>query len=338
MPKTIQPLLATTDKTLMSQTIEPLGFTIGSILPHGLFILGGSSKIGKSWLALDLCHTVANGGQLWDYPATQGEALYLALEDTPKRIQERLAKIAPAYDLNAPGSIHFVYRAQKLGEGLAEQLAEFLKDNPKTQLIVIDTLQYIRNNGKFNGTYSDDYRDMDALREIIRGRKLTMLLITHNCKSDASDPINKVHGSAGLTGAVDGIFVLEKNKRIGDMARLTISNRDTESYQFDIRFDSNCRWEYIGETGKEENNHEHLCELINHMLDESPGWNGTATQLCAALTVLDPAFSTAPFALSKTLKAQQELLTQHSIICDFARNKTTRSIQLKRKSDQNATV
>jgi len=43
---------------------------------------------------------------------------------------------------------------------------------------IIDTLQYIRNNGKFIGTYSGDYQDIDALRSIIGDRKLTMLLIT----------------------------------------------------------------------------------------------------------------------------------------------------------------
>jgi RecA-family ATPase len=94
-----------TGKTLMSQPIEPLGFTIADILPHGLFILSGSAKVGKSWLALDLCNCVAGGDTIWDYPTTQGEALYLALEDTPKRMRERLAKIAPDYNPDTP-TIH----------------------------------------------------------------------------------------------------------------------------------------------------------------------------------------------------------------------------------------
>ena len=40
---------------LMEQEFEPLRFSIEKILPHGLFILAGSGKIGKSWLALDMC-------------------------------------------------------------------------------------------------------------------------------------------------------------------------------------------------------------------------------------------------------------------------------------------
>jgi hypothetical protein len=321
-----------TGKSLMSQPIKPLGFTVTDILPHGLFILSGSSKVGKSWLALDLCHTVANGGQIWNYPTTQGEALYLALEDTPKRMRERLAKIAPEYGFNAPSDIHFVHRSYKLGEGLAEQIAAFLADHPQTKLIVIDTLQYIRNNGNSVSTYASDYRDMDMLREIIRGRKLTMLLVTHNHKADADDPLNKVYGSAGLTGAVDGIFVLEKKRRIGDTARLTIANRDTEGYEFTLRFNrSCCRWQFISEECDEPGAEENLFEVLNFLLDETPVWSGTATELNAMLAVLDPSFSFSPIGLSKTLKAQQDVLrTQHGIECVFTRCKTARLIELSR--------
>lgn len=333
MLNTIPQLEAITAKDLLTQPIEPLKFTIDSILPHGLFILAESSKIGKSWLALDMSNCVAGSDTFWNYSTTQGEVLYLALEDTKKRLQERLNKISPTYDIDNPTDIHFVTKAHKLGDGLSEQLTKFLDEHPQTKLIVIDTLQYIRNTGKFNGTYSGDYHDMDALREIIGERKLTMLLITHNHKSGEADPVNRVIGSTGLTGAVDGIFVLEKNKRIGNLAKLTIANRDTESHQFDLRFDStNCRWQFVGESGVGDDSM--LYDLLNFLLDETPSWTGTATQLCAALSVLDPTYSISPIALSKILKQQQEFLqSQHNIVCVFTRNKTSRLIELSRVAD-----
>ena len=79
--------------TLMAQEYEPLQFAIEKILPHGLFILAGSGKIGKSWLSLDLCVNVATGGKLWDFSSEQGDVLYLALEDNYPRLQDRLNKI-----------------------------------------------------------------------------------------------------------------------------------------------------------------------------------------------------------------------------------------------------
>jgi hypothetical protein len=197
---------------------------------------------------------------------------------------------------------------------------------------VIDTLQYIRNTGNAVSTYATDYRDMDALREIIKGRKLTMLIVTHNHKSDTDDPLNKVYGSAGLTGAVDGIFVLEKKKRADDVAKLTIANRDTEGYEFHLRFNrSCCRWENIALTGAEKNGDERFYEVLNFLLDEVTAWIGTATELSAALNVLDPAFSISPISLSKTLKQNRDmLLDEHNIVCDFTRNKNARRIELCR--------
>jgi hypothetical protein len=82
--------------TLMAREYEPLQFSVEKILPHGLFILAGSGKIGKSWLSLDLCVSVATGGKLWDFSAEQGDVLYLALEDNHPRLQDRLNKIKAA--------------------------------------------------------------------------------------------------------------------------------------------------------------------------------------------------------------------------------------------------
>ena len=82
--------------TLMAQEYEPLQFAVEKILPHGVFILAGSGKIGKSWLSLDLCVNVATGGKLWEFFSEKGDVLYLALEDNHPRLQHRLNKIKAA--------------------------------------------------------------------------------------------------------------------------------------------------------------------------------------------------------------------------------------------------
>jgi len=275
---------------------------------------------------------VASGDIFWNYPASQGDVLYLALEDSDKRLQGRLNKVSSMRDFDSPTDMHFVTEANRLGRGLSEQISEFLDAHPHTSLIVVDTLQHIRNNGSYTGTYSGDYHDMDALREIIAGRDLSVLLITHNHKSEESDPVNKVHGSAGLTGAVDGIFVLEKKKRNSDKAKLTIANRDTESHQFDLRFDRlSCRWLLVGEISDDADEEDQLYELLDLLLDEAPVWKGTATKLRTALALFDPIFSISPIGLAKMLKARQEFMrVQHGIDCLFTRNKSARLIELSR--------
>ena len=51
--KQIAPLETITASTLMNTQFDPLHFSIEKLLPQGIFILAGSGKIGKSWLALD---------------------------------------------------------------------------------------------------------------------------------------------------------------------------------------------------------------------------------------------------------------------------------------------
>lgn len=84
--KQIAPLETITASTLMNTDYPPLSFSIEKLLPQGIFILAGSGKIGKSWLALDMCVAVSTGGRLWDFCATHGDVLYLALEDTHPRL------------------------------------------------------------------------------------------------------------------------------------------------------------------------------------------------------------------------------------------------------------
>lgn len=83
--------------TLMAQQFEPLQFYVEKFLPHSLFILAGSPKIGKSWLSLDLCDAVATGGKLWDFTTTKGDVLDLALEDNYNRLQNRLKQMEIAH-------------------------------------------------------------------------------------------------------------------------------------------------------------------------------------------------------------------------------------------------
>ena len=90
-PKPEPKIFTTIDgNTLMSQHYDPLQFAIEKILPHGIFVFAGSPKVGKSWLTLDMCQAISTGGKLWDFGTTQGEVLYLALEDKYSRIQTKL--------------------------------------------------------------------------------------------------------------------------------------------------------------------------------------------------------------------------------------------------------
>jgi RecA-family ATPase len=66
---------------------------IPNIVTEGLTILGGRPKEGKSFMALDFCLAVASGGHaLGKIQVAPGEALYIGLEDSYRRIKNRVER------------------------------------------------------------------------------------------------------------------------------------------------------------------------------------------------------------------------------------------------------
>jgi hypothetical protein len=154
------------------------------------------------------------------------------------------------------------------------------------------------------------------------------------------DPLNMLSGSMGLVGATDGVFVLEKEKRTSNKAKLTIANRDTEGYCFKLEFDpEKCKWLMLGNYDdfqpdpheeKDEKN-EWLCLLVDDFLQET--WNGTATELCDALKAIDPESDLTHLTIGKRLKSNATLLKDdYNIAVIFERKRDGRVITLTRQA------
>ena len=75
---------------IMTQPLKPIEFVVDNLITQGLFILAGAPKIGKSWLALDICLSVAKGEPVLNANTNRGTTLYFCLEDSKIRIQNRL--------------------------------------------------------------------------------------------------------------------------------------------------------------------------------------------------------------------------------------------------------
>ena len=158
---------------LMSQPLRPPNFVVNTLLSQGLHILAGSPKVGKSWLALWLAVTVAKGELVWGMSVKRGTTLYLCLEDSVLRIQNRLFEITE----DAPDSVHFCTECAPIGQGLEEQVETFLAVHPDTVLVIIDTLQMVRP--VHDATYANDYRDLSVLKRLEDKHGIAILLIHH---------------------------------------------------------------------------------------------------------------------------------------------------------------
>ena len=196
---------------------------------------------------------------------------------------------------------------------------------PTTKLIVIDTLEHIRNTTHETSMYSHDYNDIKALRPITEDKDITVLLVHHTRKMFDPDPMNMLTGSTGLVGAVDGVWVLEKEKRTTNKGKPTISNRDTKGFSFKVEFDEiNCGWINLG--NYEENTTEDdksFCDIINNFVNTK--WQGTATKLANSITEVKISAT----AITKKLnKHKDTLLNVYGIRYSYERRKDRRMITL----------
>jgi hypothetical protein len=125
---------------LMAQELPEPSWIVPDILAEGVAILAGKPKLGKSWMALGLCVAVASGGYaLGTKSVEQGGALYLALEDNRRRLQNRLRQTLP--DGNPPADLHMALGWPRMDEGGAEKLDDWLSEHPDARIVCIDTLK-----------------------------------------------------------------------------------------------------------------------------------------------------------------------------------------------------
>ena len=276
----MQKLQTVNADTLLYEPLEKPSFVVDGLIPTGLTLFCGSQKIGKSWLMLKLCLCVSQGIPLWDMPTREGDVLYLCLEDTFCRIQDRLFRLTD----EASGRLHFAVASDKLSDGLIVQLEDYLKEYPDSRLIVIDTLQKIRTASKDNA-YASDYGDISLIKDFADRHSLAVIVVHHIRKQNDSDVFNKVSGTTGLTGSADATFVLEKESCASDTAKLYVTGRDTPYQEFTLRF-RDCSWELVKRQTQEQlavaEIPSVLFQVVEFMRDEEE-WSETATELLAAM-------------------------------------------------------
>lgn len=244
MNETKNMLTVVDGETLMDMKLPPTKFCVETLLPQGISILGGAPKIGKSWMVLDLCVRIAKGEAIWNLSTRKGTTLYLCLEDPLNRIQQRLCMLTDEVPQNA----YFATVAGTLADGLCEQIRNFVLEHPDTVLVAVDTFQIIRANNS-DTSYANDYDDVRQIKQLADELEISILLVHHLRKQGDGDPLNKISGTTGISGAMDAIFVLDKSKRNADMATLVCTGRDIEYREMEMKLSKeNCVWTLVSDS------------------------------------------------------------------------------------------
>ena len=217
-----------------------------------LVILAGGPKAGKSWLSLDMAISVATGGSLFgEHDADQGDVLYLALEDTPRRLSNRLKQMIPD-ELEGIDHAHVRTHAPRQGEGGMNVLIDWCYDVEKPSLIVIDTLIRFRPFKTIGGGYVNDSLALIPLHELAQKANIAVVVVHHDIKASAGNWENTISGSKGLTGIADSMMLLRKPMG-GKAGRFFVTGRDIEDTRFGVVFDkATARWNKTDEPDEDE--------------------------------------------------------------------------------------
>ncbi|MBR3237222.1 MAG: AAA family ATPase [Oscillospiraceae bacterium] len=223
---------------LANTEFMPLVEVVKGLIVEGCTLFAGASKIGKSWGMLQLGAAVAAGEPVWGRATTKGAVLYLAFEDSARRLQYRLNQmgIEPNENLN------FYTKAITLAGGLVNALEEWIQAHANARLVIVDTLQKARGPAPARANaYAIDYEFISPLKALADKYHVAVVLVHHlNKLRDVEDPFDRISGSTGLMGAADTTILITRN-RGEETAKVTFTGRDVWGDDFEMRFE-NCRW------------------------------------------------------------------------------------------------
>ena len=154
------------------------------------------------------------------------------------------------------------------------------------RLIIIDTLQKVREVGGDRYSYSSDYEIVTKLKSFSDKYGVCLLVVHHTRKLESEDSFDMISGTNGLLGAADGAFIMHKKKRTDNTAVMDIVGRDQPDQELTIEFDrEQCIWKFQkAETELWKQPPNPLLEAINEFLtEEMQEWEGTATELLKRL-------------------------------------------------------
>ena len=307
---------------IMNTQMKPIEYCVDGLISQGLFILAGAPKVGKSWLALDMCLSIAKREKVLGKATSCGHAVYLSLEDSLIRLQNRLYELTD----DPSDNLHFAIMAESISNGLPEQIEYCRKRFDDLKIVVIDTLQKVRNESE--SSYSSDYKELSVLKSLADKLGIAIVLVHHTRKCSDSDPFNMISGSTGLSGCVDGSMVLIESKRGSRTAKLYCVGRDIENAEISLQFDSNLKkWIVTDEPLNCKNKDNIFLAALYVYLKKHIDFCGTPSELVNVLkSVSDETFY--PNRVTRDLVQNGYTLRKYGIDFQYKRTRNGRLINL----------
>lgn len=288
---------------LMAMEFPPPNWAVPGIIAEGISLLCGPPKVGKSWLALGLGISVAAGGKAFDaIPLPGGPVLYLALEDTPRRLQTRIGKILGGDP--APDTLTLATACPPLPQGGDEAIAGWLDRNRDARMVIIDVFAKMRGTSPPGmSAYDADYAAVGRIKRVADNYGVAVVCVHHVRKAGSEDFLNEVSGTNGLAGAADATLVLKRARGQAEGV-LHVTGRDVDEAEYALDFNADGG--------------------VWHLLDGPADEHALSDTRAAILRWLRSNGAAAPkaiadgtgFSVGNVRKTCQRMLTDSQLTCD----------------------
>jgi hypothetical protein len=230
---------------IMAMEFAPPKWAVPGVLSEGCNLLCGPPKVGKSWMSLGLGVDVAIGGKAFGaIDVDPGPVLYLALEDTARRLQNRLRKVLG--DRPAPAGLTLATECPPLPQGGDQAIAAWLDRNRDARMVIIDVFAKLRGNSAPGASaYDADYAAVGRAKRVADDYGVAFVLVHHVRKAGSDDFLTEVSGTNGLAGAADATLILKRARNQGDGV-LHITGRDVDEAEYALSFNADTgAWQML---------------------------------------------------------------------------------------------
>lgn len=256
---------------LMAAEFPTPVWAVPGLIAEGVTLLAGPPKVGKSWLSLNLGVSISAGTPaLGRIPIDAGPVLYLALEDTPLRLQSRLGKVLAGRP--ASPDLTLDTYCPPMPEGGDQYIAGWLEENPGARLVVMDVFTKVRGRppAGANSAYEADYAAIGIIKRLADSYAVPVVLVHHVRKAASEDFLATVSGTNGLAGAADAVLVLERSRAQADGV-LHVTGRDVEETDYALAFDAGIGTWSLMDGPAEEHLMSDTRALISRYVRDYPG-------------------------------------------------------------------
>ena len=181
----------------------------------------------------------------------QTASVYKANIDAGFAVADRLAWAFAPHQQDqgspAPDGLHLVTQWRRTDDGGLDDIRTWIAAQANPRLVIVDTFEKLRGNpDRDRGVYRDDYQAIGVYKALADQTGVPVLVIHHVRKAEASDPLDAISGTAGLTGSCDTVLVLKRESG-SPYATIYVRGRDVQETQVALQFEAATgRWLKLG--------------------------------------------------------------------------------------------